>query len=189
MKATVVCISAADGAEGHAVGRLVADRLGFRFADDAIVVAAARTAGLLPEALAEAESRHAGRTLEVDFGRVERTETLRALIKEAVVLTAEEGNVVIVAHAASYALAGRDGVLRVFVTAPRESRVARVASAGGLREKDAAKRIAESDDGRAVYLDRFYDVKRELPTDYDLVVNTDLLSAEEAAAAIVALAS
>ena len=189
MKATVVCISHTDGADGRAVGGLVADRLGFRLADDAIVVAAARAEGLLPESVSYAEDREAGRTIEVDFGRVERTETLRELIRAAVHETADEGAVVIVAHAASYALAGREGVLRVLVTASPETRVSRMAGAGGLDKKEAAKRLADSDKGRAVYLERFYKVHHELPSDYDLVLNTDRLTADEAVAIIVGTAT
>src|SRR5207302_6600573 len=112
MNATVVCISSVDGAESRGIGDLVADRLGFRVANGGIIVAVAQAEGLLPESVALAESREAGRTLEVDFGRVERTERLRELIRAEVGKAAEEGGVVIVAHAASYSLAGREGVLR-----------------------------------------------------------------------------
>jgi len=184
VRATVVCISSTDGASSERIGELVAERLGYRLANGSIIVAAAQAQGLLPESVSAAESRDAGRTLEVDFGRVERTETVRGLIKEAVVQAADEGPVVINAHAASYALAGRDGVLRVLVTAPAQTRVARLAVQNGVDEKQAGKVVAESDKSRAAYLERFYQVKRELPTDYDLVVNTERLTPEQAAALI-----
>lgn len=189
MRATVVCIAGTDGALSDQVGELVAERLGYRLANGSIIVAAAQEHGLLPESVSEAESRDAGRTLEVDFGRVEKTETVRGLIKDAVQRTADEGSVVIVAHAASFALAGRDGVLRVLVTAPTETRVARLAANERVDEKQAGKVVAESDKSRAVYLERFYQVKRETPTDYDLVVNTERLTPEQAAALIVDAAS
>ena len=185
MKATIVCISSTDGTGSEEIGRQVAERLGFRLADGSIIVAAAQAEGLLPESVMAAEERSAGRTLAVDFGRVERTETVRGLIRDAVVSTADEGSVVIYAHAASYALAGRDGVLRVLVTAPEETRVARLAARDGIDEKQARKRVSESDRSRAAYLERFYKVKREEPTDYDLVVNTDQMTAETAADVIV----
>jgi cytidylate kinase len=185
VETTVVCISSTDGAPGDEVGKLVAERLGYRLANGSIIVAAAQANGLLPESVSAAESRDAGRTLEVDFGRVERTETVRGLIKDAVVQAADSGPVVILAHAASYALAGRDGVLRVLVTAPTETRIGRIAQQDRLDAKQAGKVVAESDKGRAAYLERFYRVKDELPTDYDLVLNTDRLSAEDAAAMIV----
>jgi len=189
VRATVVCIAGTDGALSDQVGELVAERLGYRLANGSIIVAAAQEHWLLPESVSEAESRDAGRTLEVDFGRVEKTETVRGLIKDAVQHTADEGSVVIVAHAASFALAGRDGVLRVLVTAPTETRVARLAANERVDERQAGKVVAESDKSRAVYLERFYQVKRETPTDYDLVVNTERLTPEQAAALIVDAAS
>ena len=170
MQASVICISHASGAEGFDIGREVAERLGFTLADDAIIMAAAQGEGLLPEAVSRAEQRDAGRTLEVDFGRYERTETIRELIRQAVIDAADAGNVVIVSHAASFALADRPAVLRVLVTASPETRLQRIAEAEGIDGKLADKRITESDRARADYLQRFYNVKHELPTHYDLVV-------------------
>jgi cytidylate kinase len=184
-----VCIAAADGADSRGVARLVAEGLGFRLVDDAVVVDAAQAEGLLPEVVAHAETRESGRTIEVDFGRVERTEALREAIRAAVARAADEGSIVIHAHAASYALAGREGVLRVFLTAPAETRAARLADGEGLDAKAAAKRLTESDRGRSAYLERFYGVKGERPTDYDLVLNMERLGAEEAAAIVVRAAA
>ncbi len=189
MSVTVICLSHADGALGREVGQCVADALGFRYADEEIVMAAAREKGLYPESVALAETRGVGRSLEVDFGRHERTETLRDLIRGAVGATAAEGSVVIVAHAASYALAGRNDVLRVLVTASPDTRAARLAAAGGLNARGADKELAESDKGRAAYLQRFYGVNNELPSDYDLVLNTDRLLPAAAAAVIVDVAA
>jgi hypothetical protein len=41
--------------------------------------------------------------------------------------------------------------------------------------------VKKSDAARRDYLRRFYDVEEELPTHYDVIVNTDLLSIEQAA--------
>ena len=83
MDATVICISHAEGADGAAVGRAVASMLGYTFADDAIVSEAARSAGIFAESLSYAERKDAKRSIEVDFGRIEKTENLRELIKAA----------------------------------------------------------------------------------------------------------
>jgi cytidylate kinase len=72
-------------------------------------------------------------------------------------------------------------MLRIFVTASPATRTKRLGAAEGLDEAQAARRIKDSDAGRGDYLKRFYSVDRESPTDYDLVVNTDLLSIDEAA--------
>jgi cytidylate kinase len=103
------------------------------------------------------------------------------LIRETVVQTAARGNVVIVAHAASHALEPAQQTLRVLVTASAATRAKRVAEAEKLDEKQAAGAIKDADAGRRDYLQRFYSIGSESPTDYDLVVNTDLLSTEQAA--------
>jgi cytidylate kinase len=181
---SVICISHSEGAEGPAIGKLLAELTGLRYVDDGVLVEAARTMGLYPEAVSLAESRRAKRQLEVDFNRFERTETVRALIRAAITATADEGDVVIIAHAASYALAGRPNLLRVLVTASDETRSKRVAEAEDVDHKAAAKILTESDKGRAAYLKDFYGVHRERPTDYDLVINTDRLDPAAAAATI-----
>lgn len=188
MKASVICVSHTDGAGGDAVGRRVAELLGFRFADESIVVAAANDRGLYPESVAQAERQGAGRSLEVDFGRFERTEALREVIRAAIGRAADGGDVVIASHAASFALAGRPEVLRVLVTASLDTRAARIASAEQVDVRRALKELAGSDKGRTVYLRRFYGVKAEKPTHYDLVVSTDRLTTDEAAGIVVAAA-
>ena len=188
MDATVICISHAEGADGAAVGRAVAGMLGYTFADDAIVSEAARSAGIFAESLSYAERKDAKRSIEVDFGRIEKTEKLRELIKDAIGAAADRGRIVITSHAASYGLADRKGVLRVFVTAPDEKRAARLAESEGIDMKRASKELSESDKGRASYLERFYGVKNEQPTDYDLVVNTEKLGADATALLIAAAA-
>ena len=117
------------------------------------------------------------------------SEQSRELIREAVREAADEGDVVIVAHAASHVLADRPDVLRVLVTGSDEQRTARLAEEAGIDTGKAAAAIREAERARADYLRRFHDVKQELPTHYDLVVNTDRLDVEAGAALVVSAAS
>jgi cytidylate kinase len=108
------------------------------------------------------------------------------LLQEAIRETAADGEVVIVAHAAAAALAGTDGVLRLFVTASPETRAARVSAGEGLSEAEAMEAIEESDAARRSYFHRFYGFE-ETPTVYDLVANTDVLDEEQVAEVVVGL--
>jgi cytidylate kinase len=188
---SVVCVSRAIGARGEEVGRLVADALGFRYVDDEIVRAAAEKEGVDPELLATVERMRTGlsRLAEIDivsFGAIDDIQ--RSLIREAIQQTAAAGNVVIVAHAASIALAGDDRVLRVLVTASPEARAGRLVQTEQLDEHEAARRIDRSDKERAAYIQRFYGIDHELPSHYDLVVSTDRLSPKEACTLVLAAA-
>lgn len=182
MAVSAVCISRAIGAGGEEVGRAVADALGFRYLDEEIVLVAAEKEGLGPANLAKIEHRRTGFSrLEVDIvtgGAFD--EIQRSLIREAIQEMAAAGRVVIVAHAASLALAGNDRVLRVLVTASPEVRAGRLAQAEQLEEREAAKLVDRSDKERAAYIKRFYRVDRELPSHYDLIVSTDRLSPSDA---------
>jgi cytidylate kinase len=113
------------------------------------------------------------------------SDELRGLIRSVIEDTAINGSAVILAHAGSLALAGRDDVLRVLVTASPKTRAQRLASASGMDEKHAAHAIKQSDAGRADYIKRFYSISVELPTHYDLVINTDRLTPEHATGLIV----
>ena len=206
---TVVAISRAAGAEGERIGALVAERLGFRYVDEEIIAKAAEKQGVDPAAIADAERRkgvnpagpggaraerrgrrHARRAVVIpdDATELAQSHDLRALIRETIHETAARGDVVIVAHAAAFALGGRDDLLRVLVTAPPAIRTRRLTEARGGDEAQAAKELKRSDEARAAYLKTFYEVDRELPTHYDLVVNTEVLE-PEAAADIIARAA
>ena len=210
MPATTVCISRTLAAGGEEVGLAVAERLGWRVIDAEIIQRAAEKAEVDPTKVAQTEQRQSlirrlisaiafaeppgdiapqyyavypeaafavGQTLE---------ERLRGLIREVIEEVATEGKAVIVAHAASMALAGREGVLKVLVTASPEERVERLIWANGLERGAAEAAVRDSDRERADYFRRFYEIDQELPTHYDIVINTDALGPEQAVNLIVA---
>ena len=198
-----VCISHATGADGAAVGQAVAERLGFRFVDDEVIAEAAEWAELDPALVADAERRRplvarllghvteGGQAKRLSSGEWARTAPtdadLRAIITDVLRSLAERGSVVIVSHAASFALAGGE-VLRVFVTASDETRTRRVSESSGTDARDAARQVKKEDGARADYLRRFYAVERELPIHFDIVVNTDAVTPQQAADIIAAAA-
>ena len=216
MQYRVVCISRAIAAGGEVVGHLVAERLGFRYFDEEVISLASTKAGIDPTVVATAEhhtslmSRLMDALLggdvpdeELYFGLSEAKHgyyskrvrppislpqaQLRRVIQEAIAEIADRGEAVIVAHAASVALAKRTDVLRVLVTASLRTRCERLwVDPGLLNEEDAARVVEDSDRERARYLERFFEIREEVPTLYDLVVNTDMLRVEQVVDAIVA---
>jgi len=123
MNRTVICVSHETGADGNELGRLIAEKLGFRLVDEEIVTRAAENQKVSVDELADVERRKSllARILrEVAIGAATGPaemfvtaytaepqpdkNSLRALIRQSISETADEGNVVIVSHAASYAL-------------------------------------------------------------------------------------
>jgi cytidylate kinase len=199
-----VCISSQDGAEAEETSRLVAEQLGYRLINEDIVARAAVEADVSPDTVADVERRKSllVKILEglgpagmasgalmmppqeagfPQFANQELREAIRSVIEE----TAAAGKVVIVAHAASLALTGRDDVFRVLVIASPPTRQRRLAESLHVDESEAANVMKRSDAGRADYIKRFYGINSEQPSHYDLVINTDKLTPGEAARMVV----
>jgi len=214
VRKAVICISRSIGAGGETIGRVVARQLGYRYMDEEIVRVAAEKANVDPRVVADSEDRTSlihrlidamftlpgaddvassaqlddAPTADVSAATPDAVtrEDLRALIRETIRETARHGDVVMVAHAASFAVGARPDVLRVFVTATPKVRAQRLVQLLPADEMELS--VAKSDEQRARYLRTFYDVREELPTHYDVVINTDTLSEADAAAIIVAVA-
>jgi cytidylate kinase len=202
MSYRTICVSRDAGAAGEEIGHAVADSLGFRYVDEDIVRAVADRTGVDLETAISAEQRRTLAHKLLDLiaqngareayafapelrhpgAPADSSEQIPEVIREVVRETANAGGAVIVAHAASHVLAGRPDVLRILVTASPQVRAKRLAGMPGVHDGEAAVREAER--ARADYLQRFHEVKRELPTHYDLVVNTDMLSVGAASAVI-----
>ena len=202
MPTRVVTLSHATGAGGETIGQSVAQQLGFRYLDEEVIELAAQKEGLDVAVVTDAERRKsflerlfaglaepdASIAMLTPEAVMTRGETVRPVIVEAIHAVAGRGQAVIVSHAASIPLAGRPDVLRVLVTASADTRAQRVVRDSRSEAGDAARFIRDNDSGRADYFRRFYGIDRELSTHYDLVINTDVLSAEEAADIVVAAA-
>lgn len=200
---TVVCLARQDGARAQEVAQLAAQSLGSRIVDEDILTRAAAEAGVERDVVADLERRKS-RVMSLLEGFATAgfapgyvpapnllnegepaSDELRGLIRSVIEEFADAGNAVIVSHAASMALGQREDVLRVLVTASPEVREQRLAASLGIDEKEAARTVKRSDAARADYIKRFYGISAELPTHYDLVINTDQLSPEHAAQLIV----
>ncbi len=203
MKRRVICVSHTDGSGGQEVGREIAKQLELRYVDHEIVARAAEKDNLDLEELIQVEKRRSFlqrlfdpsrptpaplpdfASAEVSFSALgasgsRQKEGYRELIGEVIIETAQRGSVVIVAHAASLALVEHPGVLKILVTASNDQRITRWARTKDLPRMQAEAEIHKADKGREDYLRSFYQVHQELPTHYDLVINTDTLTIDEA---------
>ena len=204
MDCRVIAISRTLGAGAEEIGERAAEKLGFRYVNNEIIYWAAERAGVSPATIEKTEQtpplmerilQFIGSTpVEIGHGAYvaptpEPSVAYERLIERVIRETAVAGNVVIVAHGASVPLAGTPGLLRVFITASPDVRAERISQEAGIKESDATKMIDRSDRERREFLQRFYEVKEELPTRYDLVINTDTLSSKTAVELIAAAAT
>jgi cytidylate kinase len=190
----VVTIAMTTGAGAEQIGRLAAEHLGFQYVNNEIIDRAAEHAGVSRQEVAEVERspslisrimgmlgaavapEYTGRPLAPD--EIDPSPSYRHLIQDVIREIAARQSVVILAHGASILLAGTPSVLRVLVTASPGTRATRFAAESGHDARQAMRDIQHADRERRGFFKRFHDLDEELPTHYDLVVNTDVLSPE-----------
>ena len=184
-----ICISRQYGARGAAMGRLVADRLGFRFYSDELIHDIAEAAHVRQQVVESLDERVQDGITEWVAGLIKRgvfapSDYLRNLSK--VVLTlGRHGKGVIIGRGAHFLLDGAT-TLRVRVIAPLDVRVARVAARDGLSEAEARAKVTRIDDERVAFNRQHYNADIRDPDHYDLLVNAGTLGVEGAAAQTVA---
>lgn len=108
------------------------------------------------------------------------------LVRRAIEVAYQEGNVVIVGRGGQAVLRDKPGVLHVRIEAPLAARVQRIAERNNLSVREAQQYVAGRDKASAEYLERFYGVNWADPLLYHLVINTGKWSSEAAAQCIVA---
>jgi cytidylate kinase len=205
----VVCIARQVGTAGEEVAADVAQQLGFRFIDYQVIQEAAREAGVSPETVSEAEhtpslmtrilealARNPGMPsaawadpLPLTTSPLFTSADYRRFVEEVIRDLADTGDCVIVGHAAQVILRSRFDTLRVMIDGTPESRARRIMAGMSVDEKTAQRTVERTDHERVEYFQRFYDTGWLTPWSYDLCINTDRITPQQAAALIVSAAS
>jgi cytidylate kinase len=179
-----VCISREYGARGAEMGRMVAERLGFRFYSQELIHSIAEEAHVRQQVVESLDERVQDGIAQWVATMIKRgvfapSDYLRNLSKVVMTL-ARHGKGVIVGRGAHFIL-DRAATLRVRVIAPLEVRVARIAKRDGLTEGDARDKIVRIDGERVAFNRQHYSRDIADPSNYDLVLNTGTLGVEGAA--------
>jgi cytidylate kinase len=180
----MICISREYGARGAAMGRMIADRLGFRYYSQELVHDIAEQAHVRQQVIESLDERVQDGIAEWVAGLIKRsgfapTDYLRNLSK--VVLTlGRHGKGVIIGRGAHFLLDPK-ATLRVRVIAPFEQRVARVAQRDELSEADAQAKVVRIDGERVAFNRLHHNADLTDASHYDLVVNAGTLGVEGAA--------
>lgn len=94
---------------------------------------------------------------------------------------ADKGSCVFVGRCAQAVLKEYENVVRVFVCAPMEQRIARVSKGYGITFAEAEKMIKKNDKARASYYKKYASIAWGNVDNYDLVVNTRIGTGKAAA--------
>ncbi len=123
-------------------------------------------------------------TLDELFGLHPPSWILVRQTAETILRLAKLGRVILVGRGATVITAKMDHVLHVRLVAPVERRIERIQQAKGLDRKAALKFIQKTEQGRKLYLRKYYGKDVTDPLLYHLVINTDAMGFDQAAALI-----
>jgi cytidylate kinase len=182
----VITISRQFGSGGKALGKMLADELGYVFADSTIVSRIAQAANV-SETWVETVEKEAGGKLSrvisrmVSKGLVDKVlKDERGYIDEEIYLDylvvmvaqiAEEGNAVIMGRGSQYILRDHPDAVHILLVNEFENRVKYVLDHHDLSYTKAAQMVRSEDKRRASLFKKIGKMDYDLPDLYDLVLN------------------
>lgn len=170
------------GSGGHDIGQALAQQLDLPFYDREIIQMAAGSTGYSQEFISQREEKIAGGLLHdlasEMYGYSEQTPAPTDAIFEAEAQVmrqaARKGDCVIVGRCADVVLKGQAKCLRVFLHAPLEYRVQRLMRTEGFEEKEARRRLRQTDRRRTAYYQYYTNRAWGLAWNYHLCIDTSL---------------
>lgn len=201
MSRKIITIARQYGSGGRETGHALAEMCGYKFYDNNLISLAASKIGFdegrlhaadekIPNSILytlAAGSSMYGNVFNQDYQPI--NDKLFMAQSEIIEAAAEEDHgAVIVGRCADYVLEHRTDVLRVFLYADFDHRVAEIARRHELSESEAKSLVIKTDRRRANYYNYYTGKKWGKLENYDLALSTDGLSIKEAAEYIASLA-
>lgn len=178
------------GAGGRSVGKAVADRLGIPFYDKELIAEACKATGLPEQMLLHMDEQNTTSLLyslvmqaqtKNIFGNGKSVELMAYEAQiESVKLVAEKGPCVIVGGAADCILKDNYDITSFFISAPLEKRIHHVSQRDDISPNEARKKITLLDKNRATFYNNFSDKRWGVAENYNLCINLDEISEEQA---------
>ncbi|MDR3209643.1 MAG: cytidylate kinase-like family protein [Oscillospiraceae bacterium] len=192
----VIAISREYGSGGREIGRRLAERLGVGAYDKELIAMTADKSGLSTGYVASSEENVTNHFLlggsfagfnsfdSIVYYDTPTTDKMFIAQSDAIRELAERGSCVIVGRCADYVLRGEPGLVRVFIRAEREERVARAVAEYSLPQKEAEAYVKKTDKSRANYYKFYTNRTWGDPAHEDLVVNSSFTGVDGAVSVI-----
>ena len=169
MERFIITVARETGSGGHNITRKLSEVLGIPYYDRDLLRKASEVSGIheelfgaaderigLREILSAAEKVYNGEILPPDSDDYISTRNLFSFQAKIIKELAESESCIILGRCANYLLMDRPNVLKVFIHAPLEARLARVASYSlAWSQREVAKHIRVEDHRRSAYY-RYY---------------------------------
>ena len=196
----VITLSRQFGSGGSEIAKRVSEKLGIKYADKSILAEAAAGSGIAKEHCENADERrtnsflfslaaahYAGSAASIQINDIITDDKLFIHTADAIKRLAGEP-CIIVGRCADDILSDRP-ILRVFVYASLQSRIARIGKLYDLSDKAAATLIKKTNKKRANYYNFYTSKTWGEAQNYDLCINSDALGIEGTADTICGFAA
>jgi cytidylate kinase len=178
----IITIARQMGSLGNETAAHIAQRLDYTLVDHTTLQQAAESYGMLKSELEEVHERRP--TLVTRYLTM-RHRAYLDMIQTIIYQYARADNVVIIARGATVLLSDVPSALHVNVFAPFERRVEIVMAREGISRPIAEQIVRESDQDRAGYMRYLFDQDWMDPLLYDVMINTQVFTREQACELIV----
>ena len=189
MEKVIICIGRQLGSGGRNVAEMLAMEFGCRLYDKELMNLAAAESGFSERFFEQNDEQkgflkslfhlHAPHVSDNNFYRSNFSqEGLFQFQSDAIRKAAEEGSCVFVGRCADYVLRDIPGVVKVFITASDEDRLARIMERDKCDLEAARKVMANKESSRATYYNYYTGKKWGSAENYDLCINSSLLGLE-----------
>jgi len=192
----VITINREVGSGGRTVGRKLAEKLGVKYCDKAVIDGLTHKFGLTPERIEEIKAQKKSWWNDINnyYQTLVNSASLpmeaEVKLDNAIMFETEKRILQELAAQTSCVVAGRTGFmvfrmwpnhLSVFIQASMEHRIQRVMQRQNVSEEEARGIIEKMDSSREAYIKKYEDTSRYDTRNYQLVISMDELSEDDAA--------
>ena len=196
----VITINREVGSGGRTVGRLLAEKLGVKYCDKAVIDGLTQKFGLSPERIEEIKAQKKSwwnditnyyNTLvnsadqpmaaEVKLDNTSLFETEKRILQEL----AAQSSCVVAGRSGFMVFREHPNHLNIFIQASMAYRVQRVMRRQNVSEQEARDIIKKLDASRETYIQKYENTSRYDTRNYDLVITMDHLSEDNAVETII----
>jgi cytidylate kinase len=198
----VITVSREFGSGGRTLGEILAKELGYTFLDDAVIQALANRVGVTKESVANMERHNGSFFSDMIHGMLHLSYIDRIThkkqdhidegiyidkLREVVEDLAAQDNVVLLGRGSQFILSGHPDAIHFLLVADRAHRIRFMQHKYNLSESDAHHEVLAGEKRRKHVYAVLGCATYNDPVHYDMVLNMDRLSLEEATRLMVAL--
>ena len=196
----VITINREVGSGGRTVGRILAEKLGGKYCDKAVIEGLTKKFGLSPERIEEIKAQKKSWWNDINnyYQTLVNSTSLpmdaEVRLDNATMFETEKRILQELATQSSCVVAGRTGFmvfrewpnhLNVFIQASMEPRIKRIMNRKNVTMEQARDIIAKMDATREAYIKKYEDTTRYDTRNYQLVISMDDLTENDAAEIII----